>query len=74
MQMLNRVCAWGVAADAPLEALSREQKLLLLKRLRAKLRSLAAMLAAKQGPSSASEAVRSASEQCQQASKRGYSL
>ena len=61
MQMLSRVCAWGVAADAPLEALSREQKLLLLKRLRAKLRSLAAALAAKQGPCSASEAVRSTS-------------
>lgn len=36
-------------AEAPLDALSREQKLLLLKRLRAKLKALAATLAAKQG-------------------------
>ena len=43
-------------AEAPLDALSREQKLLLLKRLRAKLKALAAMLAAKQGLSGAAAA------------------
>ena len=43
-------------AEAPLDALSREQKLLLLKRLRAKLKALAATLAAKQGLSGAAAA------------------
>ena len=43
-------------AEAPLDALSREQKLLLLKRLRAKLKALAATLAAKQGLGAAAAA------------------
>lgn len=43
-------------AEAPLDALSREQKLLLLKRLRAKLKALAATLAAKQGSGGAAAA------------------
>ena len=43
-------------AEAPLDALSREQKLLLLKRLRAKLKALAATLAAKRGAGGAAAA------------------
>lgn len=51
-------------AEAPLETLSREQKLLLLKRLRAKLRSLAAALAAKQVLGGAADLVRPPTRAC----------
>ena len=45
---LLRLKEYAAVTEAPLDALSREQKLLLLKRLRSKLASLVAALTAKQ--------------------------